>query len=484
MRHPARCSLYIPHALGFALVASITCILPSHARSEPAELVRTAVSVYQHVAGLWYAYLVLGACIYWLLSVKPSVYCVDFAVYHPPEDWRVSQADLVAVLRKLGHYSEDSITFMARMLERSGTGEATHWPGSTVRIIRPEIVAREGLSYGLNARSASEASAAAASGAAAGAGAVPAAAATSGDAAGAAESSGASAVPAIIAARAELVADISIEAARANAERVMFGVVDEVLRKTGTKPRDIDFLIVNCSLFCPTPSLCSSIAKGFGMRPDIRSYNLGGMGCSAGVISIDLAKQLLQNKPHARALVVSFEEISQQLYTGNQRSMLLQNTLFRVGGAGVLLSNRPMDGFRAKYKLLHTVRVQDTSEASHRCVYQRQDADGKLGIELSKDITNVAAKTLRDNLTLLGPHVLPIREQAKVLLSIASRRIATALNDAADALGVAKLPLTGSTGRLAKPPVYVPDFKLGLQHFCIHAGESRWVRGDREVDGG
>jgi 3-ketoacyl-CoA synthase len=104
-------------------------------------------------------------------------------------------------------------------------------------------------------------------------------------------------------------------------------------------------------------------------------------------------------------------------------------------------------------------------------VYQRQDADGKLGIELSKDITNVAAKTLRDNLTLLGPHVLPIREQARVLLSIATRRIATALNDAADTLGLAKLPLTGGTGRIAKPPVYVPDFKLGLQHFCIHAGE-------------
>jgi len=44
----------------------------------------------------------------------------------------------------------------------------------------------------------------------------------------------------------------------------------------------------------------------------------------------------------------------------------VQNTLFRVGGSAVLLSNKPMDGFRAKYKLLHTVRTQDTSEASHR----------------------------------------------------------------------------------------------------------------------
>lgn len=143
-----------------------------------------------------------------------------------------------------------------------------------------------------------------------------------------------------------------------NAERVMFSVVGDVLAKTKTRARDVDFLIVNCSMFVPTPSLCSSVARHFGMRSDVRSYNLGGMGCSAGVVSIDLARQLLQNKPGCTALVVSFEDISQQLYTGNTRSMLLQNTLFRVGGSAVLLSNRPMDGFRAKYRLLHTVRVQ------------------------------------------------------------------------------------------------------------------------------
>jgi 3-ketoacyl-CoA synthase len=74
-----------------------------------------------------------------------------------------------------------------------------------------------------------------------------------------------------------------------------------------------------------------------------RTYNLGGMGCSAGVISIDLAKQLLQvrrpsnmaprlpfemmhvqNRVNSLAVVISLEEISQQLYTGNTRAMLLQ----------------------------------------------------------------------------------------------------------------------------------------------------------------
>jgi 3-ketoacyl-CoA synthase len=67
----------------------------------------------------------------------------------------------------------------------------------------------------------------------------------------------------------------------------------------------------------------------FNFRSDIRSYNLGGMGCSAGLISIDLAKNLLASRPGALALVVSTENITPNLYLGNQRSMQLQNTLFR-----------------------------------------------------------------------------------------------------------------------------------------------------------
>jgi FAE1/Type III polyketide synthase-like protein len=32
------------------------------------------------------------------------------------------------------------------------------------------------------------------------------------------------------------------------------------LKKTGTDPKSIDILVVNCSLFSPTPSLCSMVS--------------------------------------------------------------------------------------------------------------------------------------------------------------------------------------------------------------------------------
>merc|ERR1719454_1744189 len=106
-------------------------------------------------------------------------------------------------------------------------------------------------------------------------------------------------------------------------------MVRSLFKKTGLKPSDIDFLIVNCSLYTPTPSLCAMICNEFKFRQDVRSYNLGGMGCSANVISVDLAKQLLQNSPGTRALVISTENLTQNLYTGSDKAMLLQNSLFR-----------------------------------------------------------------------------------------------------------------------------------------------------------
>ena len=49
----------------------------------------------------------------------------------------------------------------------------------------------------------------------------------------------------------------------------------------GLKARDIDILVVNCSLFNPTPSLSAMIVNHFKMRSDVLSYNLAGTPGSA-----------------------------------------------------------------------------------------------------------------------------------------------------------------------------------------------------------
>ena len=54
-------------------------------------------------------------------------------------------------------------------------------------------------------------------------------------------------------------------------------------------------------------------------------------------------------RPNSTCLVVSTENVTQNWYFGNERSMLIANCLFRAGGAAVLLSNKAADYWRAKW---------------------------------------------------------------------------------------------------------------------------------------
>ncbi|CAI9110686.1 OLC1v1010753C1 [Oldenlandia corymbosa var. corymbosa] len=240
----------------------------------------------------------------------------------------------------------------------------------------------------------------------------------------------------------------TMEDARAEAETVIFSSIDSLLKRTGLKPKDIDILIVNCSLFSPTPSLSAMVINKYKMRSNIKSFNLSGMGCSAGLISIDLARDLLQVYPNSYALVVSTEIITPNYYKGNERAMLLPNCLFRMGAAAILLSNKRREKSRAKYKLVHVVRThKGADDKAYKCVYEQEDPQGKVGINLSKDLMVIAGEALKSNITTIGPLVLPASEQLLFLFTLIGRKIFN-----------------------PKWKPYIPDFKQAFEHFCIHAG--------------
>lgn len=144
---------------------------------------------------------------------------------------------------------------------------------------------------------------------------------------------------------------------RAEASAVIFGALDELFEKTHLRPKDVGVLVLNCSLFNPTPSLSAMIINHYKMRGNILSFNLGGMGCSAGIIALDLARDMLQANPNNYAVVVSTEMVGFNWYPGKDRSMLIPNCYFRMGCSAVLLSNRRRDYRRAKYSLEHIVRT-------------------------------------------------------------------------------------------------------------------------------
>eukprot|EP01018_Ginkgo_biloba_P000043 Gb_06885 [translate_table: standard] len=249
------------------------------------------------------------------------------------------------------------------------------------------------------------------------------------------------------------------ESSRFEAEEVMFSCVEDLLQKTNVSPSDIGVLVVNCSIFNPIPSLSSMIVNRFKLRSDIKSFNLGGMGCSANIIGLNLAKNcLLAGNSGSYAIVLSTENITQNWYFGNYEPMLVSNILFRVGCGAVLLSCNQRDRHRAKYKLLHLVRTHRAAQdLAYKAAYQEEDPWGTVGVSLSKHIMEIAGEALKNNMLTLGPLVLPYYDQLLYLIHKFSRQMAA----------------KGTNVTIAQ---YVPDFKRAFNHICIHSGGKAVIR--------
>ncbi|KAL6321047.1 hypothetical protein AAG906_012031 [Vitis piasezkii] len=131
---------------------------------------------------------------------------------------------------------------------------------------------------------------------------------------------------------------------------ILFPVMEDLLSKTKLSPQDIDILIVNCTSLC-----------------------------SAGILGVHLAQNLLKVHKNSYAIVLSTEITSAGWYAGNDKSKLLSNCIFRMG-------------------------------------VREEDSNGALGVTFSHDIVQVVSETVRSNITVLGSAILPLLEKFRSLI--------------------------------------------------------------------
>jgi 3-ketoacyl-CoA synthase len=119
--------------------------------------------------------------------------------------------------------------------------------------------------------------------------------------------------------------------------------------------------------------------------------------------------------------------ISQNIYLGRKKNMLISNSLFRVGGAAIMLSNRSSDYLNgsAQMELVWTSRTHMGRDAtSYTSVWQDEDEAGFKGVSIDKKLTEVAGKALQVHLTSVAPWLLTWKEIFLTLLFMMLRVVA------------------------------------------------------------
>ncbi|KAI3738818.1 hypothetical protein L2E82_28997 [Cichorium intybus] len=221
-------------------------------------------------------------------------------------------------------------------------------------------------------------------------------------------------------------------------EAVFYYTLDRIFARSKILPSQVDILVVNVSLLPAVPSLTSRIINHYKMRSDIKSFNLSGMGCSASLVSINLVQNLFKTQKNKIAIVVSTESMSSQWYAGRERSKMISNCLFRVGGCSMLLTNDMARKNQAILKLKHLVRANlSADDEAYHCCKQTEDDLGCKAVYLSKTLPKIAAQALTKNLWVLLPKVLPLWEIIRYACFASNSKI---------------------------------NLKTGIEHFCLHPG--------------
>ncbi|KAL4332623.1 hypothetical protein GQ457_07G033920 [Hibiscus cannabinus] len=248
-------------------------------------------------------------------------------------------------------------------------------------------------------------------------------------------------------------------------EVFFYDSIGKVLSRAGISPQEIDVLVVNVSMLAAVPSLSSRIINHYKMRPDIKSFDLAGMGCSASLISLDIIRNVFKSYKNKFALLVTSESLSQNWYTGNDRSMILANCLFRSGGCAILLTNNKALKHQAMFKLKCLVRTHHgAKDESYGCCIQKEDDQGRMGFHLSKSLPKAATRSFADNLRVITPKILPVRELLRFMVVSVVKKWKLRLGSAPK--GAPEGPIKAGV-----------KFKSGVDHFCIHTGGKAVIEG-------
>jgi predicted naringenin-chalcone synthase len=169
------------------------------------------------------------------------------------------------------------------------------------------------------------------------------------------------------------------------APRLASAALERALAQTGTKPADLDALIVCTCTGYLCPGVSSYVAEISGLRPDLWMQDLVGLGCGAALPSLRMAQGVLAAQPDATVACVAVEICSAAFYLDDDPGVIVSACLFGDGAAASIWRSSP-GGIGLRCSGFDTCH-----DPASRDLIRFEQRDGKLRNLLHPSVPELAA---------------------------------------------------------------------------------------------
>jgi predicted naringenin-chalcone synthase len=143
------------------------------------------------------------------------------------------------------------------------------------------------------------------------------------------------------------------ESPRQLIERHLYGAmqlgpeaIEKCLSKMGLAPHDIDYLCCVSSTGFSCPGISARLIKKMGFRENVRRVDILGMGCNAGLNSLQTVASFCKANPGKLGLLVCVEICSAAYVYDDTINTAVVNSLFGDGVAAALIRMDPDDTWK------------------------------------------------------------------------------------------------------------------------------------------
>lgn len=216
------------------------------------------------------------------------------------------------------------------------------------------------------------------------------------------------------------------------------------LAAAGFGPEDVDAVYFSTVTGLASPSIDARLVTRLGLRPDVKRLPLFGLGCVAGAAALSRAADFVRGHPDGVALVLTIEQCSLTLQTGDRSTANLISTgLFGDGAAAAVVVGEHR---RANGPRIEATRSVFYPETEH--VMGWEIGSHGLRIVLSAEVPNVARERVPGDLdSFLGERGLARSDVARWIAHPGGPKVLEALQDG---LGVPRESLDISWKCLAR----------------------------------